>query len=60
MIPLAKRVIALGDGSERICDFYQAEILWNGEKRRVSVLCLEGTLLPGMILLRGFALNACF
>ena len=43
----------LADGSRIIFDIYEAEVLWDGELRRVAVDCSEADPLVGMSLLRG-------
>lgn len=43
----------LADGSRIIFDIYEAEIMWDGELRRVAVDCSEADPLVGMSLLQG-------
>ena len=50
----------MGDKSQKIMDFYQAEILWHGQQRKVRVLCVEGDPLLGTGLLKGCEFIARF
>jgi hypothetical protein len=41
-------------------NFYRADVLWDGQRRPVRVLCVEGDPLIGTGLLKGYILNADF
>jgi clan AA aspartic protease len=56
----APRVVTLGDGSQRVCDYYAANVHWDGQIRRIRVLCVEGDPLLGTGLLRRCNLTADF
>ena len=56
----ASREVTLGDASRKVFAFYNAEVLWNGQRRKVRVLCVEGDPLLGTALLRGYKLEADF
>jgi len=58
--PAASRIVTLGDASQRVFDFYTAHIHWEGQVRRIRVLCVEGTPLVGTQLLQGHKLEADF
>jgi clan AA aspartic protease len=56
----AVRPVTLGDRSTKFLDYYRGEIEWQGVRRKVRVLCVEGTPLVGTALLKGFRLTADF
>lgn len=56
----AARTVILGDRSSKILNFYEAEIVWDGQKRMVPVLCVEGDPLVGTALLEGYKMEADF
>ena len=53
-------MVTLGDTSQRVLDFYTANIHWEGRVRRIRVLCVEGSPLVGTVLLQGYKLEANF
>jgi len=55
----ASREVTLGDASRKVFAFYNAAVLWDGQRRKVRVLCVEGDPLLGTALLRGYKLAAC-
>lgn len=50
--------MTLGDASQRVLDFYTANIHWAEQVRRIRVLCVEGSPLIGTMLLQGYKLEA--
>lgn len=56
----APREVTLGDTSRRVFAYYTAEVVWDGQSRKVRVLCVEGDPLIGTALLAGYKLNADF
>ena len=60
LMPSASRMVTLGDASQRVLDFYTANIHWGGRVRRIRVLCVEGSPLVGTVLLQGYKLEADF
>jgi clan AA aspartic protease len=60
LMPSASRMVTLGDASQRVLDFYTANIHWEGRVRRIRVLCVEGSPLVGTVLLQGYKLEANF
>lgn len=56
----ASREVTLGDTSRRLFDYYNAEVVWNGNPRRVRILCVEGDPLIGTALLKGCKMDADF
>jgi clan AA aspartic protease len=58
--PSASRIVTLGDASQRVFDFYTADLHWKGQVQRVRVLCVEGSPLVGAALLQGYKLEAEF
>jgi clan AA aspartic protease len=56
----APRSVTLGDGSQRVLDFYSADVHWDGQRRKIRVLCIEGDPLLGTALLKGYKLDADF
>ncbi len=56
----ASREVTLGDASRKVFAFYNAEVLWDGQRHKVRVLCVEGDPLLGTALLRGYKLEADF
>lgn len=58
--PLASRSVTLGDASRRVLDFYETEVIWNGQTQSVAVLCVEGDPLIGTALLKDCKLEADF
>jgi clan AA aspartic protease len=60
LVPDVPRVVTLGDGSQRAMQYYRAEVLWDGRRRKARVLCAEGDPLLGTVLLRGYVLRAEF
>lgn len=57
---LASRDVTLGDASRKTLDFYRAEVEWDGQKRAIPVLCVEGDPLLGTALLKGYKMEADF
>ena len=53
---LASRGVTLGDQSRKVLDVYSAEVLWDGQRRKIRVLCVEGDPLVGTVLLNGYRL----
>lgn len=60
LAPLAPRLVRLADGSQCAVDSYQAEVLWNGSRRAVRVLALDGESLIGTTMLKGHDLTVGF
>jgi clan AA aspartic protease len=60
LVPLAPRVVRLADGSQRILKTYEVEMLWDGSRRALRVLALDGESLIGTSLLCGYDLSAGF
>ena len=58
--PSASRMVTLGDASQRVFDFHTASIHWEGQVRRIRVLCIEGSPLVGTALLQGYKLEVDF
>ncbi len=56
----ASREVTLGDASRKVFAFYTAEVLWDGVRRKVRILCVEGDPLLGTALLDGYKLVADF
>lgn len=56
----AKRKVRLADGTIRHLDYYEAEVEWNGQRREIAVVCVEGDALLGTHLLNGFKMDADF
>ena len=56
----AVREVTLGDTSRKVFNFYGADVLWDGQTRKVRVLCVEGAPLLGTALLRGYQIVADF
>ena len=56
----ASREVTLGDASRKVFDYYTASVIWDGQARKVRVLCVEGTPLIGTALLRGYKLESDF
>ncbi len=57
-LPWRRRgVSVLADGSETVCDVYQATVVWDGIPRLVAVDAVEMVPLVGMSLLYGFELT---
>jgi len=50
----ASREVTLGDASRKVFDYFNAEVVWDSQMRKVRVLCVEGEPLIGTALLRGF------
>jgi clan AA aspartic protease len=57
---LAPRSVTLGDLSQRVLDFYDAHVHWDGQRRKIRVLCVDGDPLLGTALLKGYKLDAEF
>ncbi|MBM4254626.1 MAG: clan AA aspartic protease [Deltaproteobacteria bacterium] len=49
--------VTLAGGSERLVNFYEATVLWDGTPRRVMVEALDDDSLVGMTLLDGYELT---
>lgn len=47
----------LGDGSEVRLDMFEANVLWDGDERRVVVLATQGETLIGMSMLFGYRMT---
>ena len=60
LMPSASRMVTPGDASQRVLDFYTANLHWKGRMRRIRVLCVEGSPLVGTVLLQGYKLEAAF
>lgn len=60
LIPLVSRAVTLGDTSQRILDFYEAEVIWDGQRQSIQVLCVEGDPLIGTALLNGYKMETDF
>jgi clan AA aspartic protease len=58
--PLASRAVRLADRTRRALNTYEAEVLWDGQRRTLRVLALEGDPLIGTALLKGYTLEARF
>jgi clan AA aspartic protease len=58
--PLASRSVTLGDGSRRVLDFYEAEVVWDGQLQSIPVLCVDGDALIGTALLKGYTMEVDF
>jgi clan AA aspartic protease len=58
LTPLGSRSVTLGDASQRVLDFYEAEVEWDGPRKNISVLCVEGDPLFGTTLLKGYKMEA--
>lgn len=58
--PLAARLVTLGDASQRVLDFYEAEVVWDDKRQTIQVLCVEGEPLIGTSLLKGYKLEIDF
>jgi clan AA aspartic protease len=58
--PLASRRVRLADRSRRVLNTYEADVLWDGQRRTLRVLALEGHPLIGTALLKGYTLEAQF
>jgi len=56
----ASREVTLGDATRRVCDYYTAHLVWDGQTKKVRVLCVEGDPLIGTALLAGYNMNADF
>lgn len=56
----ATRRVTLGDRSQRLLDFYNGEIFWDGHRRAVLVLAVEGDPLIGTAALQGCHLGVDF
>jgi predicted aspartyl protease len=56
--PLAPKPVKLGDSSWKTLPFYRAEADWDGQRRPVRILCVEGDPLVGTALLDGFRMEA--
>jgi clan AA aspartic protease len=57
---LAPKPVKLGDDSWKVLPFCRAEVDWDGHRRAVRVLCVEGDPLAGTALLLGHRLEADF
>lgn len=60
LTPLVSRPVTLGDASQRVLNFYEAEVMWDGQRRIIPVLCVEGDPLIGTALLKGYKMEADF
>ena len=60
LTPRAPRFVTLGDGSQRMLSFYDAEVEWDGQWQAITVLCVEGDPLIGTALLSGFKMDTDF
>jgi clan AA aspartic protease len=56
LFQLASRGVTLGDQSHKVLSTYSAEVLWDGQRRKIRVLCVEGDPLVGTTLLTGYRL----
>ena len=57
-LPWRRRGLSiLADGSESVCDIYEATVIWDGTPRRVAVDEVEMVPLVGMSLLYGYELT---
>lgn len=57
---LAAKIVRLADKSTRLIPTYAAEVLWDGQRRRLRALALDGDPLIGTALLEGYVLTAEF
>jgi clan AA aspartic protease len=60
LTPLAPKTVTLGDGSQKVVSIFDAEVLWDGQRRKVRVLCAEITPVIGTALLSGYHLGVDF
>jgi len=58
--PDVSRRVRLADASRRVLNCYAAELLWDGQRRQVVVLSVEGDPLVGTALLDGCHLEIDF
>jgi clan AA aspartic protease len=56
----ASREVTLGDASRKVFDYFNAQVVWDYQMRKVRVLCVEGEPLIGTALLRGYKLESDF
>lgn len=54
---IGRIAIILADGSESLCDLYELQIIWDGQRQLIEVDSAETAPLLGMTLLEGFVLN---
>jgi clan AA aspartic protease len=47
----------LGDGNKAFFDIYEAQIIWNGQRKNIEINASETDPLIGMSLLRGYRLQ---
>lgn len=52
-----RNYLTLADGSVRLQHYHECDVLWNGERRTVLVLALDGSPLIGMALMNGYDLH---
>lgn len=57
---LSSRPVTLGDGTQRVLDFYQAEVVWDNQRQAITVMSMEGDPLIGTGLLQQHRLQADF
>lgn len=57
LLPVARQHAILADGTVVVVNVHQAEVIWDGGIREVSVLATQGTPLVGMALLHGYHLG---
>lgn len=60
LTPLAPRQVVLGDASRKVLNFYEAEVVWDGQRLVIPVLCVEGNPLIGTALLNSYKMETDF
>jgi clan AA aspartic protease len=60
LTPGGPALVTYGDGQRRVRRAYHAAVVWDGEMRRVRLLCEEGDTLIGTALLKGYKLEVEF
>jgi hypothetical protein len=56
----AARSVTLGDSTTKVFEYCTADVMWDGRRHRVRVLCVEGDPLIGTALLSGYKLDVDF
>lgn len=56
----ASRAVILADTTRRLLNYYSAALEWDGQRREIPVLCVEGDPLLGTALLKNYKLDAAF
>ena len=57
---LSSRMVRLADRSTRVLNSYEADVLWDGQRRAIRILALESDPLIGTALLKGHSLSVDF